>query len=205
MAIEVIYVAIQTCIYTLILYSMIGFEWTVAKFFYFYYFIVLCFIYFTLYGMMLVALTPGHQVAAISMSFFLSFWNLFSGFLIPRPVCIHKLTSFNPISDLFLTLQKSIDIFHELLQQIPIWWRWYYWASPVAWTIYGLITSQVGDKDADLEVPGAGTVPLKTFLKDALGFDHDFLPAVVAAHVGWVLLFLFAFAYGIKFFNFQRR
>lgn len=91
------------------------------------------------------------------------------------------------------------------MQQIPIWWRWYYWATPVAWTIYGLIASQVGDKDADLEVPGTGTVRLKTYLKDSMGFEHDFLPAVVAAHVGWVLLFAFVFAYGIKFFNFQRR
>ncbi|KAF3435696.1 hypothetical protein FNV43_RR22788 [Rhamnella rubrinervis] len=54
-------------------------------------------------------------------------------------------------------------------------------------------------KDADLEVPGTGTVPLKTSLKDTLGFDHDFLPAVVGAHVGWVLLFVSVFAFGIKF------
>ncbi|KAM5559550.1 pleiotropic drug resistance protein 2 [Rosa sericea] len=174
-AIETIYVAIQTFIYTLILYSMIGFEWKIAKFLWFYYYILMCFIYFTMYGMMVVALTPGHQIAAIVMSFFLSFWNLFSGFLIPRP-------------------------------QIPIWWRWYYWASPVAWTLYGLVTSQVGDKNTDLVLPGYGTtVPLKMFLKDQLGFDYDFLPAVAAAHVGWVLLFFFVFAYGIKFLNFQRR
>lgn len=87
MAIETIYVAIQTFIYTMILYSMIGFEWKIAKFLWFYYYILMCFIYFTMYGMMVVALTPGHQIAAIVMSFFLSFWNLFSGFLIPRPVC----------------------------------------------------------------------------------------------------------------------
>lgn len=86
-AIETIYVAIQTFIYTMILYSMIGFEWKIAKFLWFYYYILMCFIYFTMYGMMVVALTPGHQIAAIVMSFFLSFWNLFSGFLIPRPVC----------------------------------------------------------------------------------------------------------------------
>ncbi|PON55997.1 ABC transporter-like [Trema orientale] len=173
--IETIYTAIQTIIYTLLLYSMIGFEWKVGKFLWFYYYILMCFIYFTLYGMMVVALTPGHQIAAIVMSFFLSFWNLFSGFLIPRT-------------------------------QIPIWWRWYYWASPVAWTLYGLVTSQVGDKNADLELPGLGTsVPLKKFLKDSLGFDYDFLPVVAAAHVGWVLLFFFVFAYGIRFLNFQRR
>ncbi|KAM6592902.1 hypothetical protein CsatA_000605 [Cannabis sativa] len=173
--IETIYTAIQTMIYTLLLYFMIGFEWKLGKFLWFYYYILMSFIYFTLYGMMVVALTPGHQIAAIVMSFFLSFWNLFSGFLIPRP-------------------------------QIPIWWRWYYWASPVAWTLYGLVTSQVGDKSVDLELPGLGTsIPLKIFLKENLGFEYDFLPIVAVAHVGWVLLFFFVFAYGIKFLNFQRR
>ncbi|KAM2466591.1 hypothetical protein COP2_008774 [Malus domestica] len=173
-AIETIYVAIQTFIYSLLLYSMIGFEWKIGKFLWFYYYILMCFVYFTMYGMMVVALTPGHQIAAIVMSFFLMFWNLFCGFLIPRP-------------------------------QIPIWWRWYYWASPVSWTLYGLVTSQVGDKNGDLVLPGYGTMPLKKFLKDAFGFEYDFLPAVAAAHVGWVLLFCFVFAYGIKFLNFQRR
>lgn len=85
-AIETIYVAIQTLVYTLLLYSMIGFQWTAGKFLWFYYYILMCYIYFTMYGMMVVALTPGHQIAAIVMSFFVSFWNLFSGFLLPRPV-----------------------------------------------------------------------------------------------------------------------
>ena len=85
-AIETIYNAIQTLVYTLLLYSMIGFEWKATKFLWFYYYIFTCFVYFTLYGMMVVALMQGHQIAAICMSFFLSFWNLFSGFLIPRPI-----------------------------------------------------------------------------------------------------------------------
>ncbi|KAK4441272.1 Pleiotropic drug resistance protein 2 [Sesamum alatum] len=174
-AIETIYVAIQTLLYSLLLYSMIGFHWTGEKFFYFYYFIFMCFTYFSMYGMMVVALTPGYQIAAIVMSFFLSFWNLFSGFLIPRPL-------------------------------IPIWWRWYYWASPVAWTIYGLFASQVGDITTELELTGnTGRIRVNDFLKDYLGYDHDFLIPVVFAHVGWVLLFFFVFAYGIKFLNFQRR
>ncbi|KAL1822525.1 hypothetical protein ACET3Z_009303 [Daucus carota] len=173
-AIETIYVAIQTGTYTLILYSMIGFEWTATKFFLFYYFIFMSFFYFTMYGMMVVALTPSRQIAAVVMSFFLSFWNLFSGFLIPRP-------------------------------QIPVWWRWYYWASPVSWTNYGLVVSQVGDKDSALEVPGATNVTVKTYLKENLGYDYDFLPVVVVAHIGWALLFSFVFAYGIKFLNYQRR
>nr|QVT92318.1 ABC transporter [Salvia miltiorrhiza] len=174
-AIETVYIAIQTLGYSLILYAMIGFPWSVEKFFYFYYFIFMCFTYFSMYGMMVVALTPGFQVAAIVSSFFLSFWNLFSGFLVPRPL-------------------------------IPIWWRWYYWASPVAWTIYGIFASLVGDLTNEIELPGSLTkVRVNDFLKDNLGYDHDFLIPVVIAHVGWVLLFFFVFAYGIKYLNFQRR
>ncbi|GLT75340.1 hypothetical protein SLA2020_470720 [Shorea laevis] len=103
-AIGAIYVSIQTFVYSVLLFFIIGFHFEVGKFILFYYFILMCSMYFTLYGMKLVALTPSHQIAAIVMSFFLSFWNLFSGFFIPR-------------------------------MQIPIWWRWYYWASPVAWAI----------------------------------------------------------------------
>ncbi|KAK9755345.1 hypothetical protein RND81_01G018900 [Saponaria officinalis] len=173
-AIEGVYNVVQTLVYSLLLYSMIGFEWKIGKFLYFYYFIFMCFVYFTMYGMMLVSLTPGHQIGAILMGFFLSLWNLFAGFLIPRP-------------------------------QIPIWWRWYYWGSPVAWTLYGLVTSQVGDKDTSLEIPGASNQIVKEYLKSYLGYDYDFLPAVAVAHFAWVILFLSVFAYGIKFLNFQRR
>ena len=88
---------------------------------------------------------------------------------------------------------------------IPIWWRWYYWASPVAWTIYGIFTSQVGDKKTLLEIPGSSPKPVDEFLKEFLGFDYDFLVPVVLAHLGWVLLFFFLFAYGIKYLNYQRR
>ncbi|XP_073156192.1 ABC transporter G family member 34-like isoform X3 [Henckelia pumila] len=173
-AIEMIYVAVQTIIYVLLLYSMIGFEWTVAKFFWFYYFIFMCLVYFTLYGMMLIALTPGLQIASIVASFFVSFWNLFSGFLVPRP-------------------------------QIPIWWRWYYWCSPVAWTINGVVTSQVGDLTSKIKVPGAGVVTVKAYLKQSLGYDHDFLPVVGVMHLVFVMIFVSIFALGIKCLNFQRR
>ncbi|KAL6585269.1 ABC transporter G member 34 [Orobanche minor] len=174
MAIETIYIAIQTFIYCLILYSMIGFQWRADRFLWFYFFVFMCFVYFTLYGMMLVALTPNYQIAAIVMSFFLSFWNLFSGFLISRT-------------------------------DIPIWWRWYYWASPVAWTIYGLVTSQVGDRMDPVQVPGRGDIPLRDYLDSFLGFEYDFLGAIAGGHVGWAILFGLVFAFGIKFLNFQKR
>uniref|UniRef100_A0A0A0KR02 ABC-2 type transporter transmembrane domain-containing protein n=1 Tax=Cucumis sativus TaxID=3659 RepID=A0A0A0KR02_CUCSA len=173
-AIETIYISVQALIYCLLLYSMIGFEWKLGKFLLFYYLFLMCFIYFTFFGMMVVAMTPNHHIASVFVLFFISLWNLFAGFLIPRPL-------------------------------IPIWWRWYYWASHVAWTIYGLVASQVGDKDVEIEIPGFGNAALRMVLKQRFGYNYDFIPAVVAAHVVWVLIFFFVFACGIKFFNFQRR
>jgi ABC-type multidrug transport system permease subunit len=73
--IEVPYVIVQTLVYALITYSMINFEWTPLKFFWYSYFMFLMFISFTYYG-----------IASIVASFFYSFFNLFSGFLIPKPV-----------------------------------------------------------------------------------------------------------------------
>ncbi|KAL4182513.1 hypothetical protein AMTRI_Chr11g150490 [Amborella trichopoda] len=172
--IEVVYIAVQTTMYSVLLFSMINFGWEAGKFFYFLYFMFMCFIYFTLYGMMVVALTPGYQIAAICMSFFLSFWNLFAGFLITRPL-------------------------------IPIWWRWYYWVCPVAWTLYGLITSQVGQIDHEMQIPGQDPQTVREFLKNSLGYEYSFLGAVVGVHVGIVVLFVLVFAFGIKYLNFQRR
>jgi hypothetical protein len=91
------------------------------------------------------------------------------------------------------------------MQEIPIWWRWYYWGSPVAWTIYGLITSQLGDIADLVHIPEHGDLPVNVYLKDHLGYEHDFLGAVAAAHLGWVLLFFFVFVYAIRVLNFQRR
>ena len=77
----------------------------------------------------------------------------------------------------------------------------------MAWTLYGIITSQVGDKDSIVQITGVGDMSLKTLLKNGFGFEHDFLPVVADVHIGYILLlfvFGYVFAYGIKFLNFQK-
>ncbi|KAH9738357.1 ABC transporter G family member 34 [Citrus sinensis] len=123
----------------------------------------------------LLVLVHAPQIGAILSGFFLSLWNLFSGFLIPRV-------------------------------QIPIWWRWYYWLSPVAWTLYGLVTSQVGDIEGNVEIPGStATMTVKQLLKDSFGFKYDFLPVVAVVKLVWLLVFVFVFTLAITLINFQRR
>ncbi|KAK9229254.1 hypothetical protein WN944_022213 [Citrus x changshan-huyou] len=169
--IEIPYILVQSVVYGAIVYAMIGFEWTAAKFFWYIFFMYFTLLFFTFYGMMAVALTPNHHIAAIVSTLFYGLWNVFSGFIIPRP-------------------------------RIPIWWRWYYWANPIAWTLYGLVASQFGDMD-DKKMDTGETV--KQFLKDYFDFKHDFLGVVAAVLVVFAALFGFLFALGIKMFNFQRR
>ncbi|KAL3696501.1 hypothetical protein R1sor_010577 [Riccia sorocarpa] len=173
--IEVPYVFTQTVVYSLITYSMIHFEWTAAKFFWYFLFMFLTFMYFTFYGMMAVGLTPSQQLAAVISSFFYSIWNLFSGFLIPRP-------------------------------RIPPWWIWYYWLSPVSWTLYGLIASQLGDVQTPLiQAGGVSGGTVAQFVHSYFGYNHDWLGYIAAGLVAFGLVFWGIFAFSIKYLNFQKR
>ncbi|KAF8365226.1 hypothetical protein HHK36_032758 [Tetracentron sinense] len=125
----------QALVYGVIVYAMIGFEWTVVKFCWY-----LFFMYFTLYT------TPSTRM--------------------------------------------------------PVWWRWYSWACPIAWTLYGLVVSQFGDiQDKFLDTD----VAVEDFLRSHFGFRHDFLGVVSVVIVGFPVIFAFVFAFSIRTFNFQRR
>ncbi|KAM0918925.1 hypothetical protein ACQ4PT_008547 [Festuca glaucescens] len=82
--VEIPYVFVEAVAYTVIVYPMMSFQWTVAKFLWFFYVSFLTFLYFTYYGMMTVSISPNGQVASIFAAAFYSFFNLFSGFFVAR-------------------------------------------------------------------------------------------------------------------------
>lgn len=84
--IEIPYIFAQSAVYGVIVYTMVGFEWTVIKFCWYLFFMFFTLLYFTYYGMMAVGLTPNHQIGSIVSSAFYGSWNLFSGFIVPRMV-----------------------------------------------------------------------------------------------------------------------
>lgn len=75
--IEIPYVFVQAAVYSVIVYSMIGFEWSAAKFFWYLFFMYFTLLYYTFYGMMIVAVTPNHQISSIASSAFYGVWNHF--------------------------------------------------------------------------------------------------------------------------------
>uniref|UniRef100_A0A0D9V0J7 ABC-2 type transporter domain-containing protein n=1 Tax=Leersia perrieri TaxID=77586 RepID=A0A0D9V0J7_9ORYZ len=141
------------------LYSMIGFEWSVAKFFWYLFFMYFTLLYFTFFGMMAVGLTPKESIASIISPIIYNMWNLFSGYLIPRPVAY-----FLPHIVLFSLLIS--------FRKIPVWWRWYCWICPVAWTLYGLVASQFGNIQTKLD---GKDQTVAQFIEEYYGFNHDLL------------------------------
>ena len=89
-----------------------------------------------------------------------------------------------------------------VIKRIPIWWRWYYWANPVAWTLYGLLASQYGDVKDVLEDEH---VSVAEFLQTYFGYEHDFIGVSAAVVSGFTLLFAFVFALSTRVLNFQNR
>ncbi|XP_030480269.1 pleiotropic drug resistance protein 1 isoform X1 [Cannabis sativa] len=169
--IEIPYIFSQAMVYTIIVYAMIGFEWTLVKFLWYLFFTTFAMFYFTFYGMMVVAATPNLDVATTVSSAFYGLWNLFSGFIIPY-------------------------------SRIPVWWKWYYWTCPVAWTMYGMVVSQYGDVMDRLD----GTEEtLKEFMERFFGYKHDFLGVVALVNVVFAVIFPLIFALQMKTFNFQQR
>ncbi|KAH1203461.1 Pleiotropic drug resistance protein 1 [Glycine max] len=81
--IELPHILAQALIYGLIVYAMMGFEWTTSKVFWYLYYTYFTFLYYTFYGMMTMAITPNPHVAAILSTSFYAIWCLFSGFIIP--------------------------------------------------------------------------------------------------------------------------
>ncbi|KAF8400719.1 hypothetical protein HHK36_014019 [Tetracentron sinense] len=169
-AIEIPYIFVQTLVYGIIVYALIGFEWRAIKFFQYMFFMFFTFLYFTFYGMMVVAATPNQESASILSGLFYSLWSLFSGFLIPST-------------------------------RLPVWWRWYVWVCPVAWTLYGLVASQYGDVESKMESGES----VAEFVRNYFGFRHDFLGVVSVVVVGFSVIFAFVFGFSIKAFNFQKR
>lgn len=106
----------------------------------------------------------------------------------------------------FYTLWNLFSGFMITRKRIPGWWRWYCWADPISWTLYGLLTSQFGDLDEPMILSdGVHSTSVRIFLRNHFGYRHEFLPIVAVMVVGFCIIFAVVFALAIKFLNFQRR
>ncbi|KAJ1685330.1 hypothetical protein LUZ63_016720 [Rhynchospora breviuscula] len=83
--IEIPYTLAQAIIYSILTYSMLEFQWTLVKFFWYSFFTFFTLLCFSYYGIMISAVTPNAHVASVSAAGFYCIWNIFAGFVIPQP------------------------------------------------------------------------------------------------------------------------
>ncbi|CAK9174554.1 unnamed protein product [Ilex paraguariensis] len=173
--VEIPYVFLQTTYYTVIVYAMVSFEWTAAKFFWFFYVAFFTFLYFTYYGMMTVSVTPNHQVAAIFSSAFYALFNLFSGFFIPKP-----------------SIPKWWIWYYWIC---PLAWTVYGLIVPQ----YGDIEKTIEVPGMSYRPS------IKWYVENHFGYDPSFMGPVAGVLLGFTVFFAFMYAYCIKKLNFQIR
>ncbi|KAK6912131.1 hypothetical protein RJ641_024224 [Dillenia turbinata] len=117
-----------------------------------------------------------------------------------RWAALEKLPTYNRLrKGLLLTASRAY------LDAIPVWWRWYYWGCPIAWTLYGLVASQFADFKSPLNAGTPDGQNVQQFLKEYFGFKHDYIGFCAVVVSGLAVIFAVIFAYSIKAFNFQRR
>ncbi|XBH91319.1 hypothetical protein VPH35_082741 [Triticum aestivum] len=108
------------------------------------------------------------------------------------------------LSSMFYTLQNLMSGFIMPAPQIPRWWIWFYYVSPMLWALRVLFTTQFGDYD-DMMIDVFGeTKSVPAFMKDYFGFRRDLLPLAAVVLAAFPILLAVLFGYNISKLNFQR-
>ncbi|CAI0540635.1 unnamed protein product [Linum tenue] len=101
--------------------------------------------------------------------------------------------------------QSLVKIDHMVLFQfIPVWWIWFYYICPIAWTLQGIISSQLGNVETIIQGQGF-QVSVKDYLKANYDYGTNKIGPSIAVLLVFNLLFFSVFAVSVKFINFQRR
>lgn len=108
------------------------------------------------------------------------------------------------ISSAFYSIWNLLSGFLIPKPDIPPWWLWFYYICPVAWTLRGIISSQLGDVETKV-VGGGFEGTVKEYLEVSLGFGPGMIGVSVAVLIGFCVLFFTVFAVSVKVLNFQRR
>ncbi|KAK2969189.1 hypothetical protein RJ640_025902 [Escallonia rubra] len=108
------------------------------------------------------------------------------------------------VSSAFYSLWNLLSGFLVPKPNIPGWWIWFYYISPVAWTLRGIISSQLGDVETKIVGPGfQGTV--KEYLDVSLGYGPGMVGVSAVVLIGFSVFFFSVYAASVKVLNFQRR
>uniref|UniRef100_A0A0D9XY52 ABC-2 type transporter transmembrane domain-containing protein n=1 Tax=Leersia perrieri TaxID=77586 RepID=A0A0D9XY52_9ORYZ len=106
------------------------------------------------------------------------------------------------LASTFYTIQNLMSGLIMPAPQIPRWWIWLYYSSPLSWTLNILFTTQFGDVHEEIVVYGE-TKSIAAFINDYFSFRRDLLPVSAIILAMYPALFAILFSVSISKLNFQ--
>ena len=86
------------------------------------------------------------------------------------------------------------------------WWLWAIYASPTSWTLWGTVTSQLGDVENEFLIDMSGNqVSVAQFVRDFFGFRHDWVGYTVLLLIAFILFFRVTAVWALCYLNFSKR
>jgi len=174
--IEIPYLLVLSILFSVIAYSMIGFEWTAGTFFWYLFFEFLSISQFTYYGIFSIAITPNMPVAYMISGTIYFMWSLHCGFIIPSP--------------------NYPGWWIWLYWINPVSWILYGFVT----SQLGDVTSTFVDVDSNNLV-----TTVKNYLSYHFNFQYHLLGLAAAVLIAYCLLYGLCAALALKKLNFQKR
>lgn len=91
------------------------------------------------------------------------------------------------------------DLLHPLCRRA-------YYINPVAWSIYGLVSSQYGnDTDVITRLSDGTLISVAEYYRQDFGFKHEMVGYCILILCGFAVFFWFMGALGLRFCKFLKR
>ena len=89
--------------------------------------------------------------------------------------------------------------------RIPDGWIWAYWTNPVSYTLYGLVSNQLGDVQTPVELPSGVKISVERFVEQYYGFKHSFYPWTIVILIPFIVVFRLGAYLAVRHIKFQNR
>ncbi|PNW71465.1 hypothetical protein CHLRE_16g655450v5 [Chlamydomonas reinhardtii] len=172
---EMPYLAVQSILYSIIVYFLIQFEFTAVKFFWFLLYFWLNLMAFTFFGVAAMSILPAVPLATAGASFGLLLWNLYCGFLVYK---------------------KDIH---------PWWIGAYYVNPATYTIYGVVATQLGDLYDEYIQVGPGVVMSIPQFIDETFDYKYSFRGWLVLILFGFVLGFRMIACLGLSFLNFQKR
>lgn len=100
------------------------------------------------------------------------------------------------------------------MQRMPVWWSWFSYINPFAWSIYGLVASQLGSDFTNVvntygfdpaDGPLGQDLYVAQFIYKYYGYDADYLIRLIPIVLGFSVAFWLIASAGLKFIIYYSR